>query len=137
MKPSIYFITLVAADLERSIEFYRDGLGFPLGGKGPPQGVLCYAKFQIQPGLSLVLVSDAQFEEFTNLDTRGKRSSQVALSIPKETRDEVAALYDRAIAAGGISIAAPQEREWGYTASMKDPDGNIIEVIEDTELPEI
>ena len=137
MKPSIYFITLVAEDLERAIEFYRDGLGLPLGGKGPPQGELRYGKFEVQPGLSLVLVSEKQFEEFTEIDTRGKRSSQLALSIPKETRDEVKDLYEKAISAGGTSVAAPQEREWGYSASVKDLDGNIIEIIEDTELPEI
>lgn len=137
MKPSIYFITLVAENLERAIEFYCDGVGLPLSGKGPPQGELCYGKFQVQPGLSLVLVSEKQFEEFTGIDTRGKRSSQVALSIPKKTRDEVKNLYEKAIRAGGTSIAAPQEMEWGYSASVKDLDGNIIEIIEDTELPEI
>jgi len=137
MKPSIYFITLVAEDLERAIEFYRDGLGLPLSGKGPPQGELCYGKFQVQPGLSLVLVSERQFEEFTEIDLRGKRSSQMALSIPKETRDEVTSLYEQAIRAGGTSIAAPQEKEWGYSASVKDLDENIIEIIEDNQLPEI
>lgn len=137
MKPSIYFITLVAEDLERAIEFYRDGLGLPLSGKGPPQGALRYGKFEVQPGLSLVLVSEEQFEEFTEIDTRGRRSSQMALSIPKETRHEVMSLYEQAIRAGGISIAAPQEKEWGYSASVKDLDGNIIEIIEDDQLPEI
>src|SRR5687767_3032196 len=30
MKPKISLITLAVSDLERSIEFYRDGLGFPM-----------------------------------------------------------------------------------------------------------
>lgn len=137
MKPSIYFITLVAEDLESAITFYRDGLGLPLSGKGPSQGDLRHGKFDVQPGLSLVLVSEKQFEEFTEIDTRGKRSSQMALSIPKETREEVRILYEQAIRAGGISVASPQEKEWGYSASMKDLDGNIIEIIEDDQLPEI
>ena len=30
MEPRISFVTLGISDLERSVKFYRDGLGFPL-----------------------------------------------------------------------------------------------------------
>lgn len=56
MKPSISVITLGVADLEKSVEFYRDGLGlFTEGiiGKEFEYGAVAF--FDMQNGLKLAL----------------------------------------------------------------------------------
>lgn len=135
MQPTIYFITLVAADLGRSLAFYRDGLGLRLAAGGPPGGAATFAKFDLQPGLSLVLVTEEQFEEFTGLDIRGARASQVALSIPLPSEPAVRETYASALAHGGRSLMPPARQDWGYVATLRDPDSNVIELVADPEAP--
>lgn len=137
MKPALYFITVVTKDLNNAIKLYQEGLGLPLTAKGPGNEEPVYAKFDLQHGLSLVLVTEQQFQEFTHIDTRGSRSSQVIFSLPKASRKEVKAAYEQAIQLGGKSLIVPADREIGYSASLLDLDGNVIEIILDEELPEI
>lgn len=137
MKPSIYFITLVAKNAIKSIDFYGEGLGLELAAKGPKTGELAYAKFDVQPGLSLVIVSEPQFAEFTNMQETGARASQIILSIPKTSAESVAATYENALKKGGRPLMPPKDREAGFSASILDPDQNIIELIVDQDLPEI
>ena len=84
-----------------------------------------------------MLVTEQQFQEFTNIDAQGSRSSQVIFSLPKASREEVKAAYEQAIQLGGKSLIVPADREIGYSASLLDLDGNVIEIILDEELPEI
>src|SRR5690242_3232107 len=56
MKPRITMLTLGVDDLERSVKFYRDGLGFPtegIVGKEFEHGAVAF--FDLQVGLKLVL----------------------------------------------------------------------------------
>jgi uncharacterized protein len=60
MRPRIHVVTLAAADLDRALTFYRDGMGFPTegligtefqGDEGTPDGAT--AVFQLDGGLML------------------------------------------------------------------------------------
>jgi catechol 2,3-dioxygenase-like lactoylglutathione lyase family enzyme len=60
MRPCIHFITLAVADLDRSLVFYRDGLGFQTegligtefkGDENTPDGTT--AVFHLEGGLML------------------------------------------------------------------------------------
>lgn len=56
MNPRITVITLGVEDLDRSLRFYRDGLGFPtegIVGKEFPHGAVVF--IDLQPGLRLAL----------------------------------------------------------------------------------
>jgi len=56
MKPRITVITLGVDDLEKSLTFYRDGLGLPtqgIFGKEFEHGAVVF--FDLQPGLKLAL----------------------------------------------------------------------------------
>ena len=56
MKPRISVITLGVSDLEKSVEFYRDGLGLPtegIIGKEFEYGAVAF--FDLQSGLKLAL----------------------------------------------------------------------------------
>lgn len=137
MKPRLYFITLVVASVPAAVAFYRDGLGLGLASQGPFEAEPAHARFEVQPGLSLVLSSEAQFQAFSGLDTAGKRASQVILSLPFASRAAVVQAYGNAIRAGGISCREPAETEWGFAAMVQDLDGNLVELVEDDDLPEL
>ena len=56
MKPRITLLTIAVDDLERSLKFYRDGLGFPtegIIGKEFEHGAVAF--FDLQEGLRLAI----------------------------------------------------------------------------------
>ena len=56
MRPVISLITLGVANLERSLAFYRDGLGLPSAGiMGTEFEIGAVAFIDLQPGLKLAL----------------------------------------------------------------------------------
>ena len=56
MQPMITLVTLGVDDLQRSLRFYRDGLGFPTEGiVGEQFEYGAVAFFQLQPGLRLAI----------------------------------------------------------------------------------
>lgn len=137
MKPRLYFITLLTANVPAAVAFYRDGLGLALASQGPAEAEPAHARFEVQPGLSLVLSSEAQFQAFTDVDTTGQRASQIIFSLPFASSAAVVQAYDSAIRAGGVSCREPQAAEWGVAAMVRDLDGNLVELVEDAELPEL
>lgn len=69
MKPRITIITLGVDDLEASLRFYRDGLGFPtesIVGKEFEQGAVAF--IALQPGLRLALWHRTSIAHDTGLE---------------------------------------------------------------------
>ena len=127
MEPRISLITLGVADLERSLRFYRDGLGFPTTW-GVDKGVIFFQTggvcLALYPYTSLAKdVSDA----FVGVE----RSKFAGLTIAHNVRrreevDEVLALAERA---GGRIEKPGTDAEWGgYSGYFSDPDGYLWEV---------
>lgn len=126
MEPRISIITLGVADLQRSLRFYRDGLGFPTtwdGSKGVvffKTGGTCLALYPYEELAKDVsdgfLVPRPKFPGFSlahNVRTRGEV-------------DEVLKLAERA---GGRVEKPGQEAFWGgYSGYFSDPDGFHWEV---------
>jgi catechol 2,3-dioxygenase-like lactoylglutathione lyase family enzyme len=72
MKPRVTLITLCVDDLERAVQFYRDGLGLPtegIIGKKFEYGAVAF--FDLQPGLKLAVSSQ---EPCPGCEYPGKRS---------------------------------------------------------------
>ena len=68
MKPRITIITLGVDDLEKSLAFYRDGLGLPtqgIIGQEFEHGAVAF--FDMQPGLKLALWPRASIAHDTTL----------------------------------------------------------------------
>ena len=63
MKPRINIITLAVSDLQRSLAFYRDGLGLPT--KGIADGISDHVLFDLEGGLSLVLFLETEIEKLS------------------------------------------------------------------------
>jgi lactoylglutathione lyase len=102
------FPILLVADLERSLAFYRDRLGF----------AVAYT-----------------FEGFAQLEVEGgrlglartdERVEPASTAIWAYT-DDVDALFAELTAAGAPAVAEPADRPWGErVASVADPDGYVV-----------
>ncbi|HKY49815.1 MAG TPA: VOC family protein [Candidatus Limnocylindria bacterium] len=130
MEPRITLITLAVADLERSLAFYRDGLGWPtegIVGQDIENGAVVF--FELQSGLKLALWPRASLakEARVDVDRHGPASFEVAHNVRSKAEvDEVVAL---ATTAGAKVTNPPADRPWGgYSAHFQDPDGHLWEI---------
>lgn len=123
MKPRMNMITLGVANLERSIAFYRDGLGFPR--KGDEEKV---AFFSLN-GTWLGLFGREALAEDAQVSAEGTGFRGVAIGYNTHNEAEVDAVMQQAIAAGATEVKAPQKVFWGgYSGYFADPDGHLWEV---------
>lgn len=108
--------TLTVNDLKRSLQFYRDGLGFAVSEEFKEDGVLKGAMIEAE-GASLGLSQD----DFAKGRDRVKG---VGMRLYLETDQDVAALAGQAKAAGITLNDGPAPLPWGPMGfSVTDPDG--------------
>jgi uncharacterized protein len=124
MEPRISIITLGVSDLERSVKFYRDGLGLPTDYKG--SGDIAF--FQLAGTWLALYPSDALAEDAC-LPAEHSRFGGITLAhnVPdKTTADTVIA---QALAAGATLLKPAADTFWGgYSGYFADPDGHPWEV---------
>ncbi|WEL22507.1 VOC family protein [Halorhabdus sp. BNX81] len=129
MEPRLTVITLGVEDLDRSVEFYRDGLGFPV-----LERMGEFVAFELN-GFALALYPRDDHATGANLDPAETGTGDVSLAHNVETRAEVEALIDEAAAAGATITKPPAETAWGgYSAYFTDPDGHLWEVATGAEV---
>ncbi len=132
MKPRISVITLAVDDLQRSLEFYRDGLGLEtdgIVGEEFPYGAVVF--FKLQAGLQLALWPRKSLAHDTGLN-EDKRESPPRFSLGHNvgSADEVDQVMARAKQAGATIVKAAQETFWGgYAGYFFDPDHHSWEVV--------
>lgn len=123
MQPRISMITLGVSDLERSIRFYRDGLGLPQM-ESPPS-----VAFFTLHGSWLGLYGREALAEDANVPAQGSGFPGFTLSHNVASEAEVDALLDAAVAAGAKRVKPGQQVFWGgYSGYFSDPDGFLWEV---------
>jgi catechol 2,3-dioxygenase-like lactoylglutathione lyase family enzyme len=123
MKARISMVTLGVTDLQRSIDFYEQGLGLPRM-KSPAE-----VAFFALDGTWLALFGrdDLAADAGVRNDASGFPGFSLAHNVASES--EVNALMRQAIAAGATVTKAPQKTEWdGYAGYFADPDGFLWEV---------
>lgn len=130
MKPRISLITLAVADLERSLVFYRDGLGLPTAGivgREFEHGAVAF--FDLAGGLKLALWAQDDLAHDTGLERQPISTTAFALAHNVEHRDEVDETMAAAERAGGDIVKAAQDTFYGgYAGYFKDPDGHLWEI---------
>jgi len=123
VKPRMSMITLGVDDLERSVKFYRDGLGFPQLESSP--GV---AFFTLN-GTWLGLYGRAELAEDATVPAAGEGFNSFSIAHNLASEEEVNEAMDEAIAAGATLVKPPQKVFWGgYSGYFKDPDGHLWEL---------
>jgi catechol 2,3-dioxygenase-like lactoylglutathione lyase family enzyme len=125
MKPKISIITLGVADLQRSLRFYRDGLGFPTHNYKADEGI---AFFRME-GSWLAIYPRDKLAEDAMVPAEVAGFSGVTLAHNVGTREEVDQVVKQAVGAGARLMKPPREVFWGgYSGYFADPDGHLWEV---------
>ncbi len=126
MEPRISLITLGVSDLERSLRFYRDGLGLPTTWNAD-KGVIFFQT----TGVTLALYPYDKLAEDVSPAFRMERSRFTGITIAHNVRDkaDVARILAQAEAAGGRIEKPAQDTFWGgHAGYFSDPDGYLWEV---------
>ena len=136
MEPRLHVITLAVEDLERSLAFYRDGLGLDSAGivgsqwtdeKTGANGAI--ALFKLDGGLMLSLYPRSELAKDAEIESGPAHSGEFSLGQLVQSREGVDELLGRATAAGAAVTPAP-DRPWGiYSGYFRDPDGHLWEII--------
>ena len=130
MNPTISFITIAVDDLERSVAFYRDGLGLATKGiVGTEFENGAVAFFNLQPGLKLALWPRKSLAADSGVPLQPASATEFSLAHNVGSRAEVDALLHQARGAGA-KIVKPAEPTFygGYAGYFQDPDGHLWEV---------
>lgn len=137
MRPRIDVITIAVENLERSLAFYRDGLGLKTAGiigtewpgdeRNAPGTVVM---FELEGGLTLALYPRTALAKDASIGEPPAASGLFSIGQLMTSRSEVDELLERARAAGATVTDEPRERPWGiYSGYFRDPDGHLWEII--------
>jgi uncharacterized protein len=131
MKPRVTVITIGVDDLEASLRFYRDGLGFPTAGivgREFEHGAVVF--IDLQPGLRLALWPRKSIAHDTGLARAHPSPTDLTLGHNVASRDEVDAIMAKAASAGAAIVKPAHDTNWGgYSGYFQDPDGHLWEVV--------
>jgi len=116
-------ITLGVSDLEKSIKFYKEGLGFPRMAS-PPE----IAFFTLN-GSWLGLYNRESLAEDATVSPEGSGFNGFTLSHNVASESNVDQIIGQAVSVGATLVKQPQKVFWGgYSGYFKDPDGYLWEV---------
>jgi len=131
MKPSITVITLGVDDLQRSLNFYRDGLGLPTQGIiGTEFEYGAVAFFDLHAGLKLAIWPRASIVKDTGIHLGTASATEMTIGHNVASKEEVDAVMQQANKAGAVIVKPAQTTFWGgYAGYFQDPDGHLWEVV--------
>ena len=131
MKQRINVLTLAVDDLERSLAFYRDGMGLVTDGITGTEfehGAVVF--YQMQGGLILATYQRKDLAWNSNLPVSAPGVPSFSIGHAVASREAVDGTMAQAEAAGGRIVHAAADKFWGgYGGYFQDPDGHLWEVI--------
>ena len=130
MKPRITVLTIGVDDLEKSLKFYRDGMGLKtegVVGKETEDGGVVF--FDLENSLRLALYPRHSLaHDATILQSPGS-PTEFSIGHNVGSKREVDEVMEQAEAAGAKVIKRAQDTFWGgYAGYFQDPDGHLWEV---------
>ena len=131
MTPRITVITLGVDDLEKSLRFYRDGLGLPT------QGIIgtefehgAVAFFELQAGLKLAIWPRQSLSHDSGIPLGSSSATEITLGHNVASKTEVDAVMAQARNAGAVIVKEAHDTFWGgYAGYFQDPDRHLWEVV--------
>jgi uncharacterized protein len=130
VKPRITLITLGVDDLEQSLRFYRDGLGFGtegIVGKEFEHGAVAF--FDLQNGLKLAIWPRKSIAHDSGIPAGKPSATEFTLAHNVASKAEVDAVMKQAQAAGAVIVKAAHDTFYGgYAGYFQDPDQHLWEV---------
>lgn len=125
MKSKISMITLGVADFERSLKFYKNGLGFKPHNYKNGDG---FIMFEME-GTWLSLYPKEGLAKDATVANNGSGFSGITLSHNVKSKEEVDVIFKKAISVGAKLVKKPQKVFWGgYSGYFADPDGYLWEI---------
>ena len=130
MNPRITLITLAVDDLERSVSFYRDGLGLKTKGiVGTKFENGAVAFFNLESGLKLALWPRTSLAADSGVPLQPASATEFSLAHNVGSQEEVDAVMLQAMRAGAKIVKPAQPTFYGgYAGYFQDPDGHLWEV---------
>jgi uncharacterized protein len=130
MKPRIKVLTLGVDDLERSLMFYRDGMGLKTKGITGQQfenGAVVF--FEMNDDLILALWPTASLSKDAKIPELRTRLGAVSIGHIVNSKAEVDVIMKQAEEAGAVVTSPPGNTFWGgYSGYFHDPDGHLWEI---------
>jgi catechol 2,3-dioxygenase-like lactoylglutathione lyase family enzyme len=130
MKPQIKVITLGVNDLEKSLAFYRDGLGLPtqgITGTEFEDGAVVF--FNMNDDLILALYPKASLAKDAKVPVGQASPSEFSIGHIVKSKQEVDAAIRQAEKAGAKITDPAHDRFWGgYSGYFQDLDGHLWEI---------
>jgi catechol 2,3-dioxygenase-like lactoylglutathione lyase family enzyme len=124
MRQKLTLVTLGVRDLENSLKFYRDGLGWKPSSAS--QGDVIF--FDLG-GIGLSLYPRKLLAEDATVSPEGTGFSGITLAHNAKSTEEVDMVLQEAEKAGAQIIKKARKVFWGgYSGYFADPDGNLWEV---------
>ncbi len=130
MKPRITFITLGVDNLEKSLAFYRDGMGLPtegITGTEFEDGAVVF--FKMNENLLLALFPRTSLSKDAKLPATPPSATEFTIGHNLNSKHEVDAVMKQAEKAGAKITDPAHDRFWGgYSGYFQDPDGHLWEI---------
>jgi hypothetical protein len=123
-------LTLGVDDLERSLAFYREGLGLQSDGiVGQEFEFGAVAFFDLRNGLKLALWPRKSIAHDADVPVGPRSATELTIAHNVRSPDEVDAVMAQAERAGARIVKPASRAFWGgYTGYFADPDGHLWEV---------
>ncbi len=131
MKPRISVITIGVDDLERSLRFYRDGLGLKTDGiVGEEFEHGSVAFFKLQHGATLAIWPKKSLAHDAGLSVGKPGPVEFSLGHNVSSKSEVDQVMHQAEKAGAVIVKQARDTFWGgYAGYFQDPDKHLWEVV--------
>lgn len=130
MKPRITLLTLGVDDLEKSLQFYRVGLGLPtqgIVGEEFEYGAVVF--FDLQNGLKLALWPRKSIARDSAIPLQPPSATEFTIGHNVGGKAEVDAVMQQAEKAGARVVKPAGDTFWGgYAGYFQDPDGHLWEI---------
>jgi catechol 2,3-dioxygenase-like lactoylglutathione lyase family enzyme len=136
MKPRIQVITLGVGDLEKSLAFYRDGMGLPtkgIVGTEFEDGAVVF--FNMNDDLILALYPKTALAQDAKVSVSPLSPAEFSIGHIVNSKQEVDAVMKQAGRAGANITDPAHDRSWGgYSGYFQDLDGHLWEIVWNPEL---
>lgn len=127
MKPKTMVVSVPVTNPERTLRFYRDGLGFET--PGIDEGIILIEL----PNLSLFLMESQQYASYAGyggvVDAGSPSAGACIFSCAIGSKEEVDQAIEQAVQAGGSAPGPAQDRDGSYIGYVSDPDGHLWELV--------
>ncbi len=131
MKPRITVVTLGVDNLEKSLVFFRDGLGLPtqgIVGREFEHGAVAF--FDLQSGLKLAIWSRDDIAHDADIPKTAHSATEFTIGHNVGSKKDVDAVMEQAEKAGAKIVKPAGNTFWGgYAGYFEDLDGHLLEIV--------